>query len=279
MQTLIDKFVAGMLDDIKANRLKLPILPEVAVRVRDAVSDEGSSAGKVAKLVGSDAALASRLLQVANSPLFRGAAKIESVQNAIARLGVPQVRSLVTSLIMKQLYQTKSSILKKRMQRLWEHSTEVAAISHILARKFTKLKPDEAMLAGLIHDIGILPILVKAEEIPELANNDSALDEVIDKLHASIGRLILEAWKFPAELVAVAAQHEDLQRNSEQVDYVDVVMVANLHSYIGSKHRHAGGNWNNIPAFAKLNLTPDQSIKALEEAKETMAEMKALIAA
>lgn len=279
MQTLIDQFVAGMLDDIKTNRLKLPILPEVAIRVRDAVNDEGSSAGRVAKIVGSDAALASRLLQVANSPLFRGAAKIESVQNAIARLGVPQVRSLVTSLIMKQLYQTKSSVLKKRMQQLWEHSTEVAAISHVLARRFTKLKADEAMLAGLIHDIGILPILVKAEEVPELANNDSALDEVIIKLHAPIGRMILEAWKFPAELVEVAAQHENLQRDSEKVDYVDVVIVANLHSYIGSHHRHAGGNWSNIPAFAKLNLTPDQSIKALEEAKDAMAEMKALLAA
>lgn len=279
MQTLIDQFVANLLDDIKANRLKLPILPEVAIRVRDAVSNEDSSAGKVAKIVGSDAALASRLLQVANSPLFRGAAKIESVQNAIARLGVPQVRNLVTSLIMKQLYQTKSSILKKRMQQLWEHSTEVAAISNILARKFTKLKADEAMLGGLIHDIGVLPILVKAEDVPELANNEAALDEVIRKLHAPIGRLILESWKFPAELVAVAAHHEDLQRNSEQVDYVDVVMVANLHSYIGSNHPHAGGNWANIPAFAKLNLTPDQSIKALEEAKDAMAEMKALLVA
>jgi putative nucleotidyltransferase with HDIG domain len=279
VQTLIDQFVANLLDDIKNNRLKLPILPEVAIKVRDAVSDEKSSAGKVAKIVSADATLASRLLQVANSPLFRGAVKIESVQNAIARLGVPQVRSLVTSLIMKQLYQTKSPILKKRMQRVWEHSTEVAAISHVLARKFTRLKPDEAMLGGLIHDIGILPILVKAEEIPELANDERALDEVISKLHASVGRIILEAWKFPAELVAVAAHHEDLQRNSDQVDYVDVVMVANLHSYIGSAHPHASIGWANIPAFAKLNLTPDQSIKALEEAKGDMAEMKSLLAA
>ena len=261
------------------SRLKLPILPEVAIRVQDAVNDADSSAGKVAKIVSSDAALASRLLQVANSPLFRGASKLESVQSAIARLGVPQVRSLVTSLIMKQLYQTKSNILKKRMQRLWEHSTEVAAISHVLARKFTKLKADEAMLGGLLHDIGVLPILVKAEGIPELATNDVALEEVITKLHSSIGRIILEAWKFPAELVAVAAQHEDLMRNSEKVDYVDVVVVANLHSYVGSKHRHAGGNWSGIPAFAKLNLTPEESIQALEEAKEAMAEMKSLLVA
>jgi putative nucleotidyltransferase with HDIG domain len=279
VQKLIDKFVADLLDDIKNNRLTLPVMPEVAMKVRQAVNNENASAGQIAKIVGTDAALASRLLQVANSPLFRGASKIESVQSAIARLGVPQVRSLVTSLIMKQLYQSKSPILKARMQKLWEHSTEVAAISHVLARKFTKLKPDEAMLAGLIHDIGALPILVKAEQVPELANDETALNEVIGKLHASVGRIILEAWKFPAELVAVAALHEDLQRNSEQVDYVDVVMVANLHSYIGSNHAHARTNWGAVPAFAKLNLTPDQSIKALEEAKADMAEMKALLAA
>jgi putative nucleotidyltransferase with HDIG domain len=279
VQTLIDQFVAGLLDDIKNNRLKLPILPEVAIKVREAVGNENASAGQIAKIVSTDTSLAARLLQVANSPLFRGAVKIESVQNAIARLGVPQVRSLVTSLIMKQLFQTKSPILKKRMQKLWEHSTEVAAISHVLARKFTQLKPDAAMLAGLIHDIGALPILVKAEEVPELANDQQALDEVIRKLHASVGRLILEAWKFPEELVNVATQHEDLLRNSAQVDYVDVVLVANLHSHIGSGHEHARVNWSDIPAFAKLNLTPDQSIKALEEARGDMSEMKSLLAA
>ena len=279
MQTLIDKFVAELLDDIKHNRLKLPVLPEVAIKVRQAVSDEQSTANHIARVVGTDAALASRLLQVANSPLFRGAAKIESVQAAITRLGIPQVRSLVTSLIMKQLYQSKSPLLKSHMQKLWEHSTEVAAISHVLARKFTKLKPDEAMLGGLIHDIGALPILVKAEGFPELAGNEEALNEIVSKLHASIGRLILEAWKFPPELVAVAALHENLQRDSEEVDYVDVVMVANLHSYIGSNHPHARANWASVPAFGKLNLTPEQSIKALEEAKADMAEMKALLAA
>ena len=279
MDALVDQFVGEMLDDLKNNRLKLPVLPEVALKVREAVNNPDAAAATIAKAVSSDASIATRLLQVANSPLYRGNAAISNVQNAIARLGPPLVRNLVTSLLLKQLFQTKSPVLKERMQKLWEHSTQVAAISHALARKLTRLKPDEAMLSGLIHDIGVLPILVKAENSPSLLQNPALLDELITKLHASVGRLILEAWKFPPELVTVAAEHENLARISDAVDYTDVVTVANLHSYLGTKHPLAGVKFSDVPAFTKLGLTPETSIAALEEAAGEMKEVKGLLAA
>jgi HD-like signal output (HDOD) protein len=279
VDTLVDKFVGEILEDIKTNRLKLPILPEIAFKVREAVSDTNAAAAAIAKAVSSDASIAARLLQVVNSPLYRGANAINNLQSAIARLGPPLVRNLVTSLILKQLFQTKSAVLRQRMQVLWEHSTQVAAICHILARKFTRLQPDEAMLAGLIHDIGVLPILVKAENHPELLADEAQLNDIIDKLHPSIGRLILEAWKFPPELVAVAAEHENLTRISDQVDYTDIVTVANLHSHLGSKHRHARVKFIEVPAFTKLGLTPESSISAMEEAAAEMKEVKSMLAA
>lgn len=279
MDTLVDKFVGELLDDIKNNRLKLPILPEIAFKVRAAVNDTNAAAAAVAKAVSSDATIAARLLQVVNSPLYRGANAINNLQSAIARLGPPLVRNLVTSLILKQLFQTKSALLRQRMQVLWEHSTQVAAISHILARKFTRLQPDEAMLAGLIHDIGALPILQKAENHPELLADETQLNDIIDKLHASIGRLILESWKFPPELVTAAAEHENLTRISDQVDYTDIVTVANLHSYLGSKHRHARVKFTDVPAFTKLGLTPETSISAMEEAAAEMKDVKSMLAA
>ena len=279
MDALVDQFVGEMLDDLRNNRLKLPVLPEVALKVREAVNNPDAAAATIAKAVSADASIATRLLQVANSPLYRGNAAISNVQNAIARLGPPLVRNLVTSLLLKQLFQTKSPVLKERMQRLWEHSTQVAAISHVLARKLTRLKPDEAMLSGLIHDVGVLPILVKAENSPALLENPALLDELITKLHASVGRLILEAWKFPPELVTVAAEHENLARISEAVDYTDVVTVANLHSYLGTKHPHASVKFSDVPAFTKLGLTPETSIAALEEAAGEMKEVKGLLAA
>jgi len=279
VDTLVDKFVGEILEDIKTNNLKLPILPEIAFKVREAVSDTNAAAAAIAKAVSSDATIAARLLQVVNSPLYRGANAINSLQSAIARLGPPLVRNLVTSLILKQLFQSKSPLLRQRMQVLWEHSTQVAAISHILARKFTRLQPDEAMLAGLIHDIGVLPILLKAENYPELLADEKKLNEIIDKLHASIGRLILDAWKFPPELVMVAAEHENLTRISDQTDYTDIVTVANLHSHLGSKHRHAKVKFTDIPAFTKLGLTPESSISAMEEAAAEMKDVKTMLAA
>jgi putative nucleotidyltransferase with HDIG domain len=279
VDTLVDKFVGELLDDIKNNRLKLPILPEIAFKVRAAVNDTNAAATAVAKAVSSDATIAARLLQVVNSPLYRGANAINNLQSAIARLGPPLVRNLVTSLILKQLFQTKSAVLRQRMQVLWEHSTQVAAISHILARKFTRLQPDEAMLAGLIHDIGALPILQKAENHPELLADETQLNDIIDKLHPSIGRLILESWKFPPELVTAAAEHENLTRISDQVDYTDIVTVANLHSYLGSKHRLAKVKFTDVPAFTKLGLTPETSISAMEEATAEMKDVKSMLAA
>lgn len=277
MNTPVDRFVVEMLDDIKNNRIKLPILPEIAFKVRAAVDNPDVAAATVAKAVASDTSIAARLLQVANSPLYRGTSAINTLQSAIARLGAPLVRNLVTSLILKQLFQTKSPALKERMQQLWEHSTQVAAISHVLARKLTRLKADEAMLAGLLHDIGALPILVKAENTPELLQNPGAIDELIDKLHPSVGRLILEAWKFPPELVTVAAEHENLTRISDEVDYTDLVTVANLHSYLGSKHRHTAVKFADVPAFTKLGLTPETSVAILEEAAAEMNEVKGLL--
>ena len=277
MAEAIDKFITVIISDIKQNCLKLPSLPEIAIRVRKAVEDEKSSAGQVAKVINTDPALSARLLRVANSPMYRGASPIETTQAAITRLGSTVVRNLVSSLVTQQLFQTHSTFLMARMRTLWAHSSEVAVISQAFARKFTSLAPDEAMLAGLLHDIGKLPILTRAEDFPDIMKNEAALDEAIEKMHPIVGKFMLEAWKFPPEIVAAASEHEDLGRYSDKPDYVDVVLVANLHSYIGKKHPYAHVKWADVPALAKLRLTPAESLLALEEAKAEMAEMMSLL--
>ncbi len=279
MQDVTDTFVSGIIDDLKANKLQLPVLPEVAMKVRQAVDSDTASASQIAKIVSSDPAISARLLQVANSPLYRGSSAIETVQAAIARLGNKAVRSLVTSLVTQQLFQTKSAELKERMQKVWLHSTEVAAISMVLARKFTKLDPEEALLAGLLHDIGVIPLISRAESNADIMKDLSQLDRAIDQLHTSIGKMVLDTWKFPEGIVEVASDHENFSRDSGDAgpDMVDVVLVANLHSYLGTNHRHGSVNWADVPAFAKLGLSPDESIKAMEEAKAEATQMQQLL--
>ncbi len=202
------------------------------------------------------------------------------MRTAVIRLGGVCVRNVVASLVMRQFYQAdKMGPVKKELLNLWVHGARVAAISHVLARRFTRLNPDEAMLAGLIHDIGVLPILKRAPQFPEVLDDREILHRVIDRMHQEIGQLILEEWHFPPELVQVAAQHEDPQRNpGPEPDYTDVVLVANLHSYLGQpKHKTGTVDWNEIPAFGKLGLTPEQSIMAIAEAQADISEIQKVI--
>ncbi len=266
---LESQLLSKFLDDINNNRINLPTLPEVAFKVRQVIEDPESSAAKIAITIGSDPVLSTKLLQVANSPLYRASSPIENLQNAIARLGQTVVRNIVTSMVMQQIYQKGvNPKVDKHLKQLWMHSTKVAAISHVLARRFTKLKPDQAMLAGLIHDIGAIPVYTEAPNIPEL-DDEEVLQRVVAKIHNLVGSTILDDWNFPQELIDVVSNHEDLNYDSgEKVDYVDIVTVANILSYIGTQHPLTKTEWTEIPAFKKLGLSPEESIATMEEAQE-----------
>ena len=272
------QFLAGFLEELNLNKVVLPTLPEVAVQVRKQVNDPATSDRQISRLIGTDPALTARLLKVVNSPAYRGKDKIENLQTAVTRLGRQQVRNLVTALVMEQLYQAKGTQLtKQRLKTLWTHSAKVATLSYVIARRFTKLQPDQALLGGLIHDIGVLPILRRAEAYPELVNDAEALEEVINHLHTTIGPYILDEWNFSPELIAVASQHEDIWRSQgADISYVDVVVVANLHSYLGTQHHLMQMDWAEIPALKKLGLTPEESIKTLESAQEELQELRSL---
>lgn len=264
-------------DELEHDKLVLPSLPEVALRVRDTVDDENASAKDVAKIIGTDAALSARLIQVSNSPLLRGTKQIDSVDMAVARMGSSVVKSCVNSIIVQQMFQPTTEVTDKLFREFWEHSTAVAAMSQALAG-FARQKSDQAMLAGLVHDIGGLPVIKYAEDVPELMDNETVLREIIGELHTRIGEALLTKWGFPAEIIAAAREHEDLKRDSGGApDLVDVVMVANLQSYFGKDHAHANVPWNAVPAFARLGLDTDVSIIDMEDTAESVKEMQAAL--
>ncbi len=277
----LDKtFLSGFLDDLNANRVVLPSLPEVAMRVREIVEDPAVTAAQVERVINTDPALSARMLKVVNSPAYRGSQPIDNLRVAITRLGTEIIRNLVTSQVMQQLYQSQnvSNVVKQLLKSLWQHSTKVATLSHVLAKHYTTLRADHAMLAGLVHDIGMLPVLTRAELHPELLKDTATLERVMQRLHTVIGTAVLEEWQFPPEIVAVAAEHEDITTQRDgPVDYVDVVIVANLHSYIGTAHRYGKLDWATVPAFAKLGMTPEESMLAMEEAKGELNEVHSLL--
>jgi len=254
--SLEQEFLNELVDAIKNDRLTLPTLPEVALKIRDAALDPEVNSNTLASVIGQDVALSARIIKVANSPLLRGAITVDNLQLAITRMGISFVRNLATGLAMEQMFQATHDSVDKRLRKSWEHSLEVAAISHVLASSFTNLKPDQATLAGLIHQIGMLPILTLAEENPEILEKEEVLDKIISRLHGRVGKAIMKAWEFPEELLDVPTGCLDLARHSDGhgADYVDVVTVAKIQSYTEATTPYPDLDTSTVPAFAKLGL-------------------------
>ncbi|MBV1877277.1 MAG: HDOD domain-containing protein [Pseudomonadales bacterium] len=274
MQTTIESIRTEILDAIKNDDLVLPTMPEVALRLREVADDPNVDANAISKVIGNDAALTARIMKVANSPLVRGVQNVEDLQMAVSRMGITYTSNLAIGIAMEQLFQATSDAVDERMRATWEHSTEVAGLSHILCRHFTNLKPDQATLAGLVHEIGKLPILVWADYNDW---DETLLDNVIEKLHPQFGQMILKAWDFPTELLEVPIEFSAFDRTVEAADYVDIVMVANLHSYAGTEHPFALLDWAEINAFENLGIAVDIVLAENEELGEEVSAAKELL--
>lgn len=265
----VKDFLDHVQEELDANRLILPTLPDIALKVRDAVSKGEASAQELADMIVTDAALSARLIQVANSPLYKGASEIKNIQMAVSRLGNNTIRTLITSLVMQQMFTPTSKLLEDHFRKSWEESINVSAISRALASFAPQLDADEAMLAGLIHQIGKLPILMLVENIPEFRDSPTRLDKLLEKAHPAIGKIIMDTWDFPNDLKQVASEYINFQRDTDSpADYVDIVQVAFLQSIAGTDHPACRVDWSTVKAFDKLGLAADENILEIEGISE-----------
>jgi len=261
----VQDFLVHVQEELDASRLVLPTLPDVALKVRDAVSKGEATSQELADMIVTDAALSARLIQVANSPLYRGTQEVKNIQMAVTRLGSSTIRTLITSLVMQQMFTPTTDLLEQYFRETWEQGVNVSSICRALALFTPHLNQDEAMLAGLIHQIGKLPILMLVENIPEFKDSPSRLNKLLEKAHPPIGKIIMETWDFPEELKLVASEYVNFQRDTgDKADYVDIVQVAFLQSIAGTDHPACRVDWNTVPSFSKLGLAADAEILEIE---------------
>jgi HD-like signal output (HDOD) protein len=223
------EFVRSLAAELSSGTIDLPSFPEIAVRVRRILADPNSTVEQVVRVVGSEPALAARLLRIANSAsMNRTGRPVNDLRTAVSRLGYNVVRSASIAFSMAQI--RKSSKLKGLEQHLgvlWERSSAAAAFAYVLARVASRVSPDEAMLAGMMHGIGKMYVLTRAVSHPELFAEPDALEDVVAQWHAPIGKAILENWKFSEAMVNAVGDQEELEREIEgPADLTDVVAVA-----------------------------------------------------
>lgn len=278
MSELVEKIGEEIIQAIESDQLLLPTLPEVALQVREVAEDPNADIDKLVDVIGHDAALTVRVIKVANSPLLRAAREIDDLKMALMRLGIEYTCNLATGLAMEQMFQATSDMIDTRLREQWSRSSEIAGICHVLCKHRTKLKADKATLAGLVHRIGALPILTYAEEHNSLLKDSFTLDAVIDELHPKIGTKILQTWDFPEELLNVPVDHLNFSRESNSVDYADIVTVAMLQSYIGdTNHPYSNLDYPSVKAFARMGLDPDLQHAEEEDLNDEMEAAMAML--
>ncbi|WP_045225621.1 HDOD domain-containing protein [Methyloterricola oryzae] len=272
-----DEFLQYILAAVESNKLELPTLPEVALSVRQAINSQNASDAEIARIIAQDPGLAARLLQIANSPLFRARQKIDNLQTAITRLGRNTVRTLIISLAMNQLFKPKQIVLEQYFHEIWKQSVNVSAVARALALRCGHLDKEQAMLAGLLHQIGKLPILTLAERFPELAQDKAVLDGHLRNLHTVIGKLVLEKWDMPQALVSVASEYLDFKRDSgPQADYVDLVQIAFVESEL-LRSPQLALEIADMPAFRKLGLDSEIEVLEIEGVAESVQECEQIL--
>jgi HD-like signal output (HDOD) protein len=185
-------FIRSLAGELSGGKVDLPSFPEIAVRVRRILSDPKSTTEQIVRVVGSEPALAARLLRISNSAsLNRSGRSVTDLRTAINRIGYNMVRSASISFAMSQIRNSnKVAGLEHHLQDLWQRSTRVAALAYVLARTCTRVNPDEALLTGMMHGIGKLYVLTRATDHPELFADTDTLDAIIREWHPSIGKAI-----------------------------------------------------------------------------------------
>ena len=278
-------------DDLQEDKLVIPELPDVARKVTTAILRE-QSVRQIAAIVQSDPTMTAMMFKIANSALYRINKPVTRLDQAIVRIGLNTARNLVINFAMRSFFISENPLINEKLAALWEHSTEVAAISYVMAKKLKGFDPDQALLLGLLHDIGAFPILKYLENEKVELDSEQHLDSIVTKMNGSLGALILEKWGFDETFVTVARESEHWFRDTgvSGADYCDLVQMAQLQSMMSRKimadslemREYPLPTLTSVPAFAKLGLdelTPQTAALLLDNAKQEILDTMSLLAA
>jgi len=273
-------FVQALAAELSAGKVDLPSFPDIALRVRKVLSDENVSQDKVVRVVGSEPALAARLMQIANSAAINFSGKpITELRAAISRMGFNMVRSAAIAFAMVQLKKVDAlKGLEKPLQDLWKRSATVAAMSHAVARGFSRVNPDTALLAGLLHGIGKLYILTRCNKHPGLFADQAAYNSIVRDWHGAIAKALLENWEMAEEIIDAVSGYEELDReHTGPVDLTDVVTVGNMLAAFKDHPESIELNMHDVAACKRMKFDRAAYERLIDESEHEIDNLMAAL--
>ena len=274
------QFVADLAAEVTAGRVELPAFPDVATRVRKALGEQNLSPDQIARVVGSEAGLAARVMTLANSAaLNRSGRNITELKTAINRIGHNNVRTAAVAFAISQLRRADElKPIMRELEGLWREATMVAALCHAIGSRTPSINSDEAMLTGLIHNVGKIYILARARKHGDLFANPGAMAFVMRDWQANVGKAIVENWGFAQHIADAVGEHEDAERSVGYADLTDVLTVAVLAaSYVGEAGADLELNMQGVRAFGRLGMDNQKFSQIMTECVEEISALRSAL--
>ena len=274
------QFVQALAAELSTGAVDIPGFPSVVTRVRQVLADESASAEKVARVVGADPVLAARLLNLANSVALLGTARpATDLRTAVSRVGLNAVRTTTHAHAMRILGQSEALRgLEKLLDVLARQTAQVASLCHVVAGKYSRVPPDVAMLAGLLHSCGRLYLLVRAGNHRGLFADASSFRAVERDWHLSVAVALLENWNVPEEIVHAIAESEDLTREPRGAPTLtDVVMLAVAIARHSGQPAVLEATLRDVKCLARFGLDAKAVADMLQASKDDLAQLEAAL--
>ncbi|MEN7343706.1 MAG: HDOD domain-containing protein, partial [Pseudomonadota bacterium] len=221
-------FLNMLARELESGKIELPSFPDAVVKIRDAIQRDDCEVSQVVKLLNLEPMLASRLMQMACSVFYNPTGRpVESLNAAVVRLGLNEVRNKAVAFAVEQLFVSKEHAkIAKGLSLLWRISVTTAATASVISKAWGPVDPEQAYLAGLVHDIGKLYMLKKSDQFPEAVIDLKARCDDDASWHPQIGRSICEGWGFPIEILDSITAADDLRDNPKATpDLKDTMIV------------------------------------------------------
>jgi len=258
------------------DKLIIPSLPNVAIKLREAIQKD-IGIHEAVKIINLDSVISSRLIQIVNSPMYRSASAISSSLDAVSRLGLNATRNLVTSICMKNLFRSTNKEINLKIHGLWKRSIHVSSISYTLATLAKSVSPDEALLAGLTHNIGAIPILIFADGLTDSEYSAEDLAQEMQQLiewNDGDFKYYLDRYKYADRY----PEHDDLfYREKAERFITELENRLSQHNFLCSdqccladmaifpfirQFANVNGDWFQRSKYKNLNYWLNQQIKS-----------------
>ena len=246
-------------DLLAAGKFQAPVLPDTHLRVMEIANKPTASAAEIADCIKTDAVVATEVMSMVNSAAYMPAMPIRDLTRAVVHVGVKQVRGLMFGVAMRL------SVFRRadagRAKQLWLHSLGAAVMAREIA-KGSRVEPEEAFLAALLHDIGktvILGLVADEEKRhPGVRISDPLLWKILEEAHTAVGVRVADAWRLAPHLRQPIEMHHRVQPDSPPLVAV-VALADDVCRKLGIGLPVLPVKFSDHPAFTALRLGRDQA--------------------